>query len=173
MRSLTTSISPPTFQYQRMISPSKRPAILLKKIAKYSIPVWMLLLSLNCKAGLIACSTIQPDTIPSERISLDSVKKLVPLGYYILNEQGALSSIKARIDRDSYKAQWVTTADALSLKTGENFKLTLERNIAQDQNKQDAETIKLLKRKLFWANFKTYGVLAGTAILTVKLISKL
>jgi len=172
MRSLTISISRPTFQYQRMISPSKKPAIHLKKIAKCSIPVWMLLLSLNCKAGLIAFSTIQPDTIPLERISLDSVKRLVPLGYYVLNEQGARLSIKARIDADSYKAQWVITADALSLKTGENFKLTLERNIAQDQNKQDAETIKLLKRKLFWSNFKTYAVLAGTAVITAKLFFK-
>lgn len=115
---------------------------------------------------------MQPDTIPLERISLDSIKKLVPLGYYILNEQGARLSVKARIDADSYKAQWMTTADALSLKTGENFKVTLERNIAQDQNKQDAETITLLKRKLFWSNFKTYAVLAGTAIITAKLLFK-
>lgn len=107
-----------------------------------------------------------------ERISLDSVKKLIPLGYYVLNEQGARLSVKARIDADSYKIQWITTADALSLKTGENFKLTLERNIAQDQNKVDAETIRLLKRKLFWANFKTYAVLAGTAVITAKLVFK-
>lgn len=143
-----------------------------KILGCFLIFVLMLLLNHSCKAGSTAF-TISPDTLNKERTILDSVKKILPIGYYILNEQGARLSLKAKVDAAAYFAKWTFTSDALSEKTGEVFKVTLERNIAQDQNKVDAETIKRLKRQLFWANFKTWSAISGFAIVTGKLILKL
>lgn len=153
-----------TLQLPKQSTPPKLAGVFL-------IFALMLLLNQRCKAGLTAF-TISPDTLSRERTTLDSVKKLLPIGYYIYNEQGARLSLKAKVDADAYFAKWNLATDALSAKTGELFKVTLEKNIAQDQNKTDAETIKTLKRQLFWANFKTWSALSGAAILTVKLILK-
>jgi hypothetical protein len=62
------------------------------------------------------------------------------------------------------------TQQALDLKNGDLFKTTLERNIALDQIKMDAETIKQLKHQLFWANFWKVSFATASAALTTKVI---
>lgn len=111
------------------------------------------------------------DTTVAESL-LDSVKKLVPRGFYILNESGARLSIKTRIDLDAFAAKWKIADDELTRRNGDLLVMTLDRNRYREQATADAETIRLLKRALFWAHFWKYSAMAGTAILGAKLILK-
>ncbi|GLU54439.1 hypothetical protein Dfri01_39000 [Dyadobacter frigoris] len=122
----------------------------------------MLLLSQNCKAGLIASSIILTDTLI--RTQIDSVAPLLPVRVY-LTEHGARLALKAKADADAYLAQWKNTQDAYDIQKGDLFKTTLERNIAQDKVKQ-------LEKALFWANFWKITLGTASAVLTTKLIFK-
>lgn len=150
-----------------MTSPRKKPATHWKTFVCSCTCVLTLLASLHCNAGSTAFTTIQKDTLA--RTEIDSVQKLTPVKYY-LNENGARLAAKAKIDADSYFTQLKNTQQTLDLKTGDLFKITLERNIAREQIKSDSILIKQLKKELFWANFwKTTFATAGVT-LTAKLI---
>jgi NAD/NADP transhydrogenase alpha subunit len=109
--------------------------------------------------------TIPRDTLKTQ-ITLDSVKKLVPRGFYVLTEQGARISIKTRIDADFYQAKWKITDEQLATRNGELLLMTLDRNRYRDQSARDNETIRLLKRKLFWAHFWKYTAIGAAVVLT-------
>ena len=150
-----------------MISLLKKPVIHWKRFAGSSMCGLMLLLCLNCKAGSIAPSISQGDTLI--RTEIDSIAPLLPVRIY-LTEHGARLALKAKADAASYLSQWKKTQEALDLKNGDLFKTMLERNIAQDQIKVDVETIKQLKHQLFWANFWKVSFATASAALTTKLI---
>jgi len=119
-----------------------------------------------------ACSTACITVVSPDTVSLDSVKKLVPRGFYILDEAGARLTIKTKIDLDAVAAKWKIADDELTKRNGDLLVMTLDRNRYRDRNTADTETIRLLKRALFWAHFWKYSAMAGTAILGAKLILK-
>ena len=123
----------------------------------------------NCKAYLIASTTVA-DTLLTSPVNLDSVKKLVPRGYYILDENGAKLSVKAKIDADFWQAKWRIADDELSKRNGDLLLVTLDRNQYREQGLKDSETIRLFKQKLFWAHFWKYTGLAAAGVLGAKLL---
>ena len=115
------------------------------------------------------------DTLPTpdrDRLTLDSVKKLVPLGFFVLNEIGARRSIKASIDAQAYFQKWQVSDDALGKMAASVSVVSMQRNQAMETNVTYAAKIELLTTKLKTANtWKIIG-LAGMAILTTKIILK-
>ena len=96
-----------------MISLQRKPATRWKITASSFTCVLMLLLSLNCRAGLTVSSIILGDTLI--RTQIDSVQKLTPVKYY-LTEQGARLAAKAKIDADAYFAQLKIPSRRLTIK---------------------------------------------------------
>jgi hypothetical protein len=139
-----------------------------KYAALFLIGMWITCTTVSSKA----CSTVCTTVVNRDTVSLDSVKKLVPRGFYILDEAGARLTIKTKIDLDAVAAKWKIADDELTKRNGDLLVMTLDRNRYRDQNVADAETIRLLKRALFWAHFWKYSAMAGTAILGAKLILK-
>jgi hypothetical protein len=92
----------------------------------------------------------------------DSLKTVIPRSYN-LSESGARLALKARVDAEMFEAKWRIADSELTKKTEELIAATV-------QNEKNAETIRILKRKLFWSNVVKYSSLTGAALLTNKLI---
>jgi len=92
----------------------------------------------------------------------------MPIGFYVLTEQGARLSVKAKIDADFWQAKWKISDDQLSKRNGDLLLITLDRNRYRDQSTKDAETVRLLKRQVFWANVWKYTAVGICAALSVK-----
>ena len=105
-----------------------------------------------------------------EPISLDSVKRIVPIGYYILSEKGAKKSIKASIDAVAYFQKWQIADKAASQMAVTVSTVTMQRNQAMDINVRNTETIGQLTTKLKWAIFWKYAAICATAALGTQLI---
>lgn len=154
-----------------MILSRKSSWIRLKPAARCRIAMLIICIAANCKAYSTAFTTPIGDTL-TKQITLDSVKKLVPRGYYVLNEQGARLSIKTKIDADYWQAKWKIADEQLASRNGDLLLVTLERNQWRDKSTRDTVAIKLLSRRILWANIWKYTAVASTAILAGKLILK-
>jgi hypothetical protein len=111
--------------------------------------------------------------MPSDTIqasSLDSIKKLIPAGFFVLSERGARKSLKAAVDAKAYFEKWQLTDEQLGIKAVMLSVVSMERNQAIDLNLTKDATIAALSRRLRWAKVWQYSALAGCAILGTKLI---
>lgn len=97
---------------------------------------------------------------------------LVPRGYYVLNEEGARLSIKANIDAKTYFVQWKITDVALAALAEKLAILGRDNAKANETILIQEQIIKLTRRKLFWAHFREYSLMAGTLYLSYKIILK-
>lgn len=130
----------------------------------------------NCSAYSTACTTVRNDTIPEREAldssALDSVQKLIPIGFYVLSERGARKSIKASIDAVAYFQKWKLTDESLAKMATRMGVVSMQRNMAIDLNRRDADTIKTLKRELKGAKFWKYAAIIATGVLGTKLLIK-
>ena len=113
------------------------------------------------------------DTLETpEHVNLDSIRKLVPIGFYILSEKGAKKSLKASIDAVVYHDKWQIADKALAEMANRTSLVTTQRNQAIDLNiKKDAQIAGLTK-KLLWANIWKWTAVGASAYLTTKVIFK-
>lgn len=128
----------------------------------------ILCLVLSFSSRLTACSTgrVYADTLPT----LETVKKLVPRGFYVLTEEGAKAALKAKVDADTY-FQLLSESDKALLKANSQIViLQLQNGQLKEVGRVDAETIRGLKGKLFWANFFKWVSVGGNVLLVGKLI---
>lgn len=124
---------------------------------------------ISSKTPSIACTT-PSDTIQPQEPSLDSIRKLIPAGFYVLSERGARKSLKASVDAQAYFQKWQLTDEELGKKAVMLSVVSMERNRAVELNLDNANTIHTLTRRLRWATVWKYAALAGCAALTTKLI---
>ena len=150
-----------------MIQSRNPGSIQLNRLGGCRTVMLIICMIISCRTSLIASIT-PPDSLAP----LDSVKKLIPKGYYLLTEQGARLAIKASIDAEAYLAQWKVSDEALGKSAGELTKVTFENSLLKVQAGRDAETIRLLSRKVFWANFWKYTAFGLSGFLGVKSVFK-
>jgi hypothetical protein len=124
---------------------------------------------MSFKTYSTAYSTPPIDTL-RQVPSIDSLRNLLPAGFFVLSERGARKSIKARIDADAFFQKWQLADMALGKMTATVSVITMERNIAQDANARHAIVITDLKKKLKKANIIKYTALISVAVLATKLI---
>ncbi len=112
----------------------------------------------------------------SDTLALDSVKLLVPRGYYILNEAGAKSALKAKIDAQANFQLWQIADKTLTTQTSKLAAVVRENNEKDSTIKSQAGTIiqytdkiKTLNRRLFWANAWKWAATGGASFLALKL----
>lgn len=116
---------------------------------------------ISYKAYSTAC-TIPSDTL-SQRVTLDSVKKLLPRGYYVLTEQGARASARAAIDAKAFETKWQLADKALT-------DMTLKTGILLSEREQQRQTIKGISKNLKWANAWKWTASIAVAVLGTQLI---
>lgn len=127
----------------------------------------ILLLVLSSSLPLIASSTgrVYADTVPT----LEAVKLLVPRGFYVLTEEGAKAALKAKVDADTYY-QLLSESDKALLKANSQVViLQLENGQLKEVGRVNAETIRGLTGKLFWANFLKWVSVGVNVLLLGKL----
>lgn len=126
----------------------------------------ILCLVLNSSLRLTACSIVPPDTLPT----LERVKLLVPRGFYVLTEEGARAALKAKVDADTY-FQLLSESDKALLKANSQLViLQLQNGQLKEAGQVNAEAIRGLKGKLFWANFFKWVSVGGNMLLVGKLV---
>ncbi|MCE7039005.1 hypothetical protein [Dyadobacter sp. CY312] len=108
---------------------------------------------------MTACSIIPSDTI----------QPLTPKGYN-LTEAGAKLALKAKIDAEMYEGKYRLADQTLSNQTGKLAEVTMRNLKQENQILRDAETIRLMKQKLFWAHFWKYASIGVAGALGTKLL---
>ncbi len=116
----------------------------------------------------IACTTALSDTISTP--TLDSVKKLVPIGFFVLNEHGARLSVKAKIDAQAYYLKWQIADEALTKMTIMVNVVSMDRNRAVEANARSDLLNADLRKQLRSAKIWKYGSFVAVAVLAAKLI---
>lgn len=123
---------------------------------------------MNCSACWTACTTagdsVVPDFLPALSGKIDTTR----LERFYLTEQGARLAAKKYVDAGAFEAKYKLADQALAISTATTIRVTIERDISRSQNAKDTETIRLLKRGLFWAHFWKYVSLGGAATMGVK-----
>jgi len=125
----------------------------------------------SCRAYSTACITIS-DTLISAKVNLDSIKKLVPKGVYLLNEEGARLSIKSAIDAKAYQEKWQLADTELGKMSATVSLVTVQRNQAVEDNARKDEKILQLSKKLRSATFWQYAAIAVAAGFGAQLLFK-
>ena len=113
----------------------------------------------------IACTTALSDTISTP--TLDSVKKLVPIGFFVLNEHGARLSVKAKIDAQAYYLKWQIADEALTKMTIMVNVVSMDRNRAVEANARSDLLNADLRKQLRSAKFWKYGSMAVAGAVAV------
>ena len=120
---------------------------------------------ISCKMSSIACTTALSDTISTP--TLDSVKKLVPIGFFVLNEHGARLSVKAKIDAQAYYLKWQIADEALTKMTIMVNVVSMDRNRAVEANARSDLLNADLRKQLRSAKFWKYGSMAVAGAVAV------
>jgi hypothetical protein len=125
-------------------------------------------------ASLIISDTIHlSDTIQvSKPVNLDSIKRLIPTGYYVLTESGARQSVKAAIDAKAYEKKWQMADEALGKMTATVTLITVQHNQEKTENLKKDEIILEMGKKLKIAIFWKYAALSLAAGLATQLLLK-
>ena len=113
------------------------------------------------------------DTLETpEHVNLDSIRKLVPIGFYILSEKGAKKSLKASIDAVAYFDKWQIADKANSELANRLSQVTTQRNQAIDLNISKDAQITSLTKSLIWANVWKWTAVSAAAVLATKVVIK-
>jgi hydrogenase maturation factor len=125
-------------------------------------------------ASLIISDTIHiSDTIQvSKPVNLDSIKRLVPTGYYILTESGARQSVKAAIDAKAYEKKWQMADEALGKMTATVTWITMQHNEEKTESLKKDEIIRQMGKQLKSAVFWKYAAISLAAGLGTQLLLK-
>lgn len=116
---------------------------------------------------------IRNDTLEIPKaVNLDSIKKLIPIGFYLLTEKGARKSIKASIDADAYYQKWQITDAALGKTTDKLSLVSSKLNYQLDINLKNDLVISGLKKKLLWANIWKWTAIGASVYLTREVLIK-
>lgn len=112
--------------------------------------------------------------MPNDRdtISIDSVRKLVPKGFYILTEMGSRKALKADVDAKAYFEKWQLADQALGRMSLKLSLMTAERNRAIALNISKDTTINTLTKKLKWSNALKWVGFVSVAALGTKIVLK-
>lgn len=113
------------------------------------------------------------DTLEApDHVNLDSIRKLVPIGFYILSEKGAKKSLKASIDAITYFEKWQIADKANGEFANRLSQVITQRNQAIDLNIRKDAQITSLTKSLIWANVLKWTAVGAAAILATKVIVK-
>lgn len=123
---------------------------------------------MSCSGFSTACTTVVDSVVPDLLPALSGKIDTTRLEHYYLTEQGARLAAKKYVDAGAFEAKYKLADQALAISTASVVRVTIERDLSRSQNAKDTETIKLLKRRLFWAHFWKYVSLGGTATMGVK-----
>ena len=103
--------------------------------------------------------------ITGDTISTDSVRKLVPKGFYILTELGAKNALKANVDAKAYHEKWQFADRALGDMSLKLALTTAERNRAIALNISKDTSLNTLTTQLKWSNaLKWTGIVVSCAL---------
>lgn len=149
----------------------RKPGSTLSKYIARSLMITSIIFTITSFKTYSTPLLITSDTLEvPERINLDSVRKLVPIGFYILTEQGAKKSLKSKIDAETYYQKWQIADNALGQMSIKVATITMQRNQVMDINLRNAGVISGLETKLKWAIFWKYAAISAAAALGTQLI---
>ena len=116
---------------------------------------------------LIGCLATTCKAQSTQRTTTDSLRQLLPKGYYVLTEQGAKDALKAKMEADFLKKQLVIRDSVIALKdTIINYqKVEIAERVNVDILQQQA-----LKKSKNNAVLKTMEVWAYRAVIVLKII---
>ncbi|MGX7687157.1 hypothetical protein ACWA1C_08345 [Flectobacillus roseus] len=116
---------------------------------------------------LIGCLATTCKAQSTQRTTTDSLRQLLPKGYYVLTEQGAKDALKAKMEADFFKKQLVNRDSVIALKdTIINYqKVEIAERVNVDILQQQA-----LKKSKTNAVLKTMEVWAYRAVIVLKIV---
>lgn len=116
---------------------------------------------------LIGCLATTCKAQSTQRTTTDSLRQLLPKGYYVLTEQGAKDALKAKMEADFLKKQLIIRDSVIALKDTIISYQKLE--IAERVN-VDILQQKALKRSKTKTVLKTIEVWAYRAVIVLKIV---
>lgn len=116
---------------------------------------------------LIGCLATTCKAQSTQRSTTDSLRQLLPKGYYVLTEQGAKDALKAKMEADFLKKQLVIRDSVIALKDTiiSYQKVEIAERVNVDILQQQA-----LKRSKTKAVLKTIEVWAYRAAIILKIV---
>jgi hypothetical protein len=116
---------------------------------------------------LIGCLATTCKAQSTQRTTTDSLRQLLPKGYYVMTEQGAKDALKAKMEADFLKKQLVIRDSVIALKdTIINYqKVEIAERVNVDILQQQA-----LKKSKTKAVLKTIEVWAYRAVIVLKIV---
>ncbi len=116
---------------------------------------------------LIGCLATTCKAQSTQRTTTDSLRQLLPKGYYVLTEQGAKDALKAKMEADFLKKQVLIRDSVIALKdTIINYqKVEIAERVNVDILQQQA-----LKKSKTKAVLKTIEVWAYRAVIVLKIV---
>lgn len=116
---------------------------------------------------MIGCLATTCKAQSTQRTTTDSLRQLLPKGYYVLTEQGAKDALKAKMEADFLKKQLVIRDSVIALKdTIINYqKVEIAERVNVDILQQQA-----LKKSKTKAVLKTIEVWAYRAVIVLKIV---
>ncbi|MDI9870046.1 hypothetical protein [Flectobacillus roseus] len=116
---------------------------------------------------LIGCLTTTCKAQSTQRTTTDSLRQLLPKGYYVLTEQGAKDALKAKMEADFLKKQLVIRDSVIALKDTiiSYQKVEIAERVNVDILQQQA-----LKKSKTKAVLKTIEVWAYRAVIVLKIV---
>ncbi len=116
---------------------------------------------------LIGCLATTCKAQSTQRTTTDSLRQLLPKGYYVLTEQGAKDALKAKMEADFLKKQLVIRDSVIALKDTiiSYQKVEIAERVNVDILQQQA-----LKKSKTKAVLKTIEVWAYRAVIVLKIV---
>ncbi len=120
-----------------------------------------------CTIVLINLTAIHSKGQSTQRSITDSLRLLLPKGYFVLTEQGAKEALKAKIDASIYQRQLALKDSILALK---DTIITYQKAEITEWGKVDLLQQKALKKAQTKVVLKTIEVWAYRVALTLKIV---
>ena len=116
---------------------------------------------------LIGCLATTCKAQSTQRTTTDSLRQLLPKGYYVLTEQGAKDALKAKMEADFLKKQVLIRDSVIALKDTiiSYQKVEIAERVNVDILQQQA-----LKKSKTKAVLKTIEVWAYRAVIVLKIV---
>jgi len=116
---------------------------------------------------LIGCLATTCKAQSTQRTTTDSLRQLLPKGYYVMTEQGAKDALKAKMEADFLKKQLVIRDSVIALKDTiiSYQKVEIAERVNVDILQQQA-----LKKSKTKAVLKTIEVWAYRAVIVLKIV---
>ncbi|MDI9863014.1 hypothetical protein [Flectobacillus longus] len=116
---------------------------------------------------LIGCLATTCKAQSTQRTTTDSLRQLLPKGYYVLTEQGAKDALKAKMEADFLKKQLIIRDSVIALKDTiiSYQKVEIAERVNVDILQQQA-----LKKSKTKTVLKTIEVWAYRAVIVLKIV---